>query len=48
MRVIHIRMEIHDDDLFDEAWNVARRAAHGIREDGFGAEVIDASEEATP
>jgi hypothetical protein len=48
VKIIDIRMEIMDDDLFDEAWNVARRAAHGIREDGFAAEVFDASEEADP
>lgn len=57
MRIIDIRIEC-DDDLYDEAWNVAARAADGIGEnlydrndaDGqrFSVDVFDASEEQYP
>jgi hypothetical protein len=51
MRIIDIRIEVTEDDEFEATWNVAQRAAHGIREDlypvEFAVEVFDASEEAT-
>lgn len=52
MRIIDIRIEV-DDDLFQDAWNVAAEAAHGIGEDLFYTDrysvaVFDVSEEQVP
>jgi hypothetical protein len=60
MKIIDIRIEVHNEDRFIEVMNVAHRAASGISEDlcdwdrplvgdeWFSVGVFDASNEATP